>query len=237
MILLKQLDMGKVMVEIKSLYKSYPKPSGKIIIFENLELKVGKGEFVTIMGPSGSGKSTLLNIISTIDSKYEGEVYINERNIKNLNEKEKDLIRLNEIGYVFQFDSLIDELNVIENILLPSFIIEKNSKSKALELLEKFNLKDFAYRLPSELSGGEKQRVALIRAIINSPNLLIADEPTGNLDLENAINVMEDLKKLSDNGITVIIASHNFELAKKYSKKIYRIENKKLINIYEMCKM
>lgn len=220
--------MDRKIIEIKNLSKRYKIPNGYIVIFENLSLSIERGEFVTIVGPSGSGKTTLLNIISTIDSKYEGEVYIDGKNIKNLNEREKELLRLNEIGYIFQFDSLINELNVIENILLPSFIKGKNNKLKALELMEKFNLKDLAYRLPSELSGGEKQRIALIRAIINSPKILIADEPTGNLDLENAINVMEDLKRLSEDGITVVMASHNIELAKKYSLKIYRIENKKI---------
>lgn len=220
--------MDRKIIEIRNLSKRYKIPNGEISIFENLNLSIKKGEFITIVGPSGCGKTTLLNIISTIDSKYDGEVYINGNNIKNLNEEEKDLIRLNEIGYLFQFDSLINELNVIENILLPSLIRGKNNKLKALELMEKFNLKDFAYRLPSELSGGEKQRVALIRAIINSPKILIADEPTGNLDLENAINVMEDLKKLSEEGITIVMASHNIELAKKYSFKIYRIENKNI---------
>lgn len=220
--------MAKAIVEIRSLYKSYPTPHGSIRIFEGVNLTVEEKEFITIMGPSGSGKSTFLNIISTLDSKYEGELYIAGKDIKKLTEKEKGYIRLYEIGYLFQFDSLIDELNVIENILLPSIITGKDSRLKALELLERFNLKDFAYRSPSELSAGEKQRVALTRAIINSPKILIADEPTGSLDIENAQIVMDDLKKLNNEGITLIIASHNIELAKRYSQKIYRIENKTL---------
>ena len=227
----------EIIIEVKSLHKSYPTPNGSIIVFEGLNLTVEKGEFITITGPSGSGKSTLLNIISTLDSKYEGKVVIKGKDIKSLSEKEKDLLRLNEIGYLFQFDSLIDDLNVSENILLPSSIAGRDSKENLTLLLEKFNLKNFALRLPSELSGGEKQRVALIRAIINSPQIIIADEPTGNLDLENAINVMEDLKELNRNGITIIIASHNIELAKKYSQKIYKIDKRKLVCFYEMCKM
>lgn len=228
--------MVKKIIDIIKLAKKYKTPNGFISIFKDLNLTIDEGDFITIMGPSGSGKTTLLNIISTIDSNYEGEVYIEGKNLKVLSENEKDFIRLTKIGYLFQFESLINELNVIENIILPSLILNKNkiesAKKIALDLLEKFGLKDISEKKVSELSSGEKQRTALIRAMINSPKILIADEPTGNLDQDNALLIMNDLKKLNkENNITIIIASHNFELTKLFSKKVYKIENKSIKQI------
>ncbi len=219
-------------VEIRGLGKKYFEPKGERVIFENLYFSAMKGDFITIMGPSGCGKSTFLNIISTLDSNYDGDIFFEGHNIRYLSEKERDIIRLKKIGYLFQFDSLIEELTVYENIILPLLALKKRKKnSEILAILENFNMKDTTYKYPSQLSGGEKQRVALIRAIINSPLLLLADEPTGNLDNENALKVMEDFKNLNQNGTTIIMVSHNRELAEKYSKKIYMIEKKKLTEL------
>ncbi|MGC9069685.1 MAG: ABC transporter ATP-binding protein [Elusimicrobiales bacterium] len=220
-------------IEVKGVTKKYSEPKGERIIFEDLYFSAKKGDFITIMGPSGCGKTTFLNIISTLDSNYEGDIFFEGNNIKKISENDKDLIRLKKIGYVFQFDSLIEELTVYENITLPlTALKEKKRKDEILTLLENFNMKDIADKYPSEISVGEKQRAALIRAIINSPSLLLADEPTGNLDIENAIRVMEDFKKLHEEGVTIIMVSHNRELVERYSKKLYRIEKKKL-NEYE----
>lgn len=223
----------KEIVEIIKLTKRYREPAGERIIFENISLKVERGDFITITGPSGCGKTTLLNIISNLDTKYDGNVFFEGRDIRKISEKEKDTIRLKKIGYIFQFDSLINELTVIENITIPSLAAGKKSNiSKAINMLEKFDMIHLAEKYPSELSGGEKQRIAIMRAIINSPVLLLADEPTGNLDNENTLKVMDDIKKLNEqDGLTVLLVSHNIELVKKYSKKIYKIENR---NLYQL---
>ncbi|MEF3280853.1 MAG: ABC transporter ATP-binding protein [Elusimicrobiota bacterium] len=226
-------------IEVKNLTKVYKQANADIIIFENLSFEIYRGDFISIIGPSGSGKTTFLNIISTLDSKYTGTVKFKGKDISVINETEKSKIRLKEIGFIFQFDSLLDDFTVIENIDIPAFIVNnKRNLKKAEEFLKKFSIEKLAYKMPQELSGGEKQRIALLRAIRNSPSLIIADEPTGNLDNENALKIMKDFKKLNDEGATIVMVTHNINLAEEFSKKIYLVENKKLINkSYEMRKM
>ncbi|MBP7795545.1 MAG: ABC transporter ATP-binding protein [Elusimicrobiales bacterium] len=220
--------MGKV-VEIKNLTKIYEQPNQALIILKDLSFEVMDGDFISIIGPSGSGKTTLLNIISLLDSKYEGDVFFNGSDISKLAENKKSEVRLKDIGFVFQFDSLLEDFNVISNIEMPNLILKDVEETeKAYELLKKLYIEYLAQKMPQELSGGEKQRVALLRAMRNDPLLLVADEPTGNLDPENAMLVMSDLKKLNDAGKTIVIATHNIEMAKQFSKKIYFLTDKKL---------
>jgi ABC-type lipoprotein export system ATPase subunit len=220
--------MDKI-IEVKNLTKIYKDINKDIIIFENLSFYIEKGDFISILGPSGSGKTTLLNLLSTLDSHYTGKILYNGKDIAKLNDKEREIFRSKESGFVFQMDMLLEDFNVWENISIPHLIIHKNmNKKKAIELLKKFNLEHIAEKNINELSGGERQRVSIMRALINNPNIIFADEPTGNLDRENAIIVMEDFKKLNDDKKTIIMVTHNRELAEKYSKKIYLIGKNEL---------
>ncbi|MEW6013175.1 MAG: ABC transporter ATP-binding protein [Elusimicrobiota bacterium] len=219
-------------IEVKNLTKIYPQPNSEIIIFENLSFEIKKGDFVSITGPSGSGKTTLLNIISALDSKYSGVVLFMGTDISKMKEEEKNKMRLKEIGFVFQFDSLLEDFNIIENIEMPALILNnKKSIKKGMELLKKWGMEDKAYKKPQELSGGEKQRTAILRAIRNNPSVIIADEPTGNLDHETAIKVMNDFKKLNEEGSTVVMVTHNMELARIFSDKIYSLSKTELKKI------
>lgn len=219
-------------IEVKNLTKIYPQPNSEIIIFENLSFEIKKGDFVSITGPSGSGKTTLLNIISALDSKYSGEVFFMGTDISKMKEEEKNRMRLKEIGFVFQFDSLLEDFNILENIEMPALILnDKKSAKKGMELLKKWGMEDKAYKKPQELSGGEKQRTAILRAIRNNPSVIIADEPTGNLDHETAIKVMNDFKKLNQEGSTVVMVTHNMELARIFSNKIYSLSKTELKKI------
>lgn len=224
----------KTIIEIKNLKKNYPHPHGDVVIFDELNLSIEENDFVSIIGPSGCGKTTFLNLISTIDSKYDGEILFKGKNLSKMTEQEKDEFRLKNIGYIFQFDSLIDDLTVIENILLPQMILDgKDDREKAIKKLSELGIEKISQHPVYLLSGGEKQRVCIARALINNPKIIIADEPTGNLDEKNAEIVMNDLRRMNENGITIIMASHNLDIVKRFSKKIYKIENKKMIR-YEM---
>lgn len=227
--------MKEKIIIIEQLKKIYKHANEEIVIFDGINFEISKGDFISITGPSGSGKTTLLNIISSLDSDYGGRVIFMDMDLSKISQEEKDKIRLKKIGFVFQDDSLIKELNVIENIELPSFILHnhKNLK-KSMELLKNLSLENIAYKNIYELSGGEKQRIQILRAVRNNPSVLIADEPTGNLDMENALKIMNDFARLNKQGTTIIMATHNLELVKKFSRKIYKISKKEFKLIYEM---
>ena len=221
-------------IEVKNLTKIYKDINNDIIVFENLSFYIEKGDFVTIAGPSGSGKTTLLNLLSTLDTHYNGQIFFKGKDISKFSDKEKELFRSKESGFVFQMDMLLDDFNVWENISLPYMIVHQTmNKKKAVELLKKFNLEHIAFKNIREISGGERQRVSIARALINNPEIIFADEPTGNLDRDNACIVMEDLKKITEERKTVIMVTHNIELAKRYSKRIYIITRNELKS-YEM---
>lgn len=192
--------MGEIkkIIEVKNLTKIYKQPDIDVIIFENLDFEIIEGDFISITGPSGSGKTTFLNLISTIDSSYNGHIYFKQKEIKSMSEKYKTELRMREIGFLFQFDSLLEDFNVIENIELPNFILsDRPNIKKSIEYLKKFSLEHLSYKMPQDLSGGEKQRISLLRATRNNPSIILCDEPTGNLDYDNSIIVMDDLKKLN----------------------------------------
>jgi ABC-type lipoprotein export system ATPase subunit len=215
-------------IEVKNLTKIYEQPNQDLIIIKDLSFDVCEGDFISVIGPSGSGKTTFLNIISLLDSKYYGNVFFNGKDISELDDNKKAEIRLRDIGFVFQFDSLLEDFDILSNVDMPNFIINgEKDPEKSLNLLKELSIEYLAEKMPQELSGGEKQRVALLRAMRNDPLLLVADEPTGNLDHENAMLVMSDLKKMNDSGKTVIIATHNIDMAKQFSKKIYMLADKK----------
>ena len=198
-----------MIVDIKKLTKTFSDGSKKLHVLKDIDLQIDKGSIITIKGPSGSGKSTLLSIIGTLDSADSGELLINGMSIEDNTNIDK--LRNKSIGFVFQFHNLISELTLEENVSLPKMIAKEQwDKDELIELFEYFDLKDRMNSFPNDLSGGEKQRVAVMRAVINNPSIIIADEPTGNLDKENALKMMSLFQKLNtEKKLTIIIATHD----------------------------
>jgi lipoprotein-releasing system ATP-binding protein len=198
-----------MIVDIKKLTKTFSDGSRKLHVLKDINLQIDEGSIITIKGPSGSGKSTLLSIIGTLDNADSGELLINGISIQENTNIDK--LRNKSIGFVFQFHNLISELTLEENVSLPKMIAkEQLDKEELIELFEYFDLKHRMNSFPNDLSGGEKQRVAVMRAVINNPSIIIADEPTGNLDKENALKMMSLFQKLNtEKQLTIIIATHD----------------------------
>ena len=212
------------MIELKGIKKSY----GELEILKGIDLSVKKGECISIVGSSGAGKSTLLQIIGTLDLANEGELLIDNKEINNLNKKQLSNFRNTNIGFIFQFHNLLPEFSALENICIPAYINRTNksdAEKRALGLLNTLGLENRANHKPSELSGGEQQRVAVARALINQPNILLADEPSGNLDSNNANDlhnlILEINKELNQ---TCIIVTHNESFANMTDRKITIID-------------
>ena len=201
------------MIKLTGIHKSF----GQLEVLKGIDLHIKEGEFVSIVGASGAGKTTLLQIIGTLDTDNEGEVVINGVNIKKLSDKELSAFRNKQLGFVFQFHQLLPEFTALENVCMPGLIARRNHKEveeKAKELLTKLGLQDRFHHKPNELSGGEKQRVAVARALINDPKLILADEPSGSLDSENKKELHSLLRKLCDDyGLTILLVTHDNELA------------------------
>ena len=202
------------MIEAKGLYKSF----GNVNVIKGIDIHIDNGEIVTIVGASGAGKSTLLQIIGTLEKADKGEVIINGQNVSKMNQKTLAAFRNKNIGFVFQFHHLLPEFTALENICIPAFIAgvsKSNALNKAYQLLEYLNITERANHKPSMLSGGEQQRVAVARALINNPAVILADEPSGNLDSQNAKELHELFFKLREQtGQTFVIVTHNPDLAK-----------------------
>ena len=198
-----------MIVDIKKLTKTFSDGSRKLHVLKDINLQIDEGSIITIKGPSGSGKSTLLSIIGTLDNADSGELLISGISIQENTNIDK--LRNKSIGFVFQFHNLISELTLEENVSLPKMIAKEQwDKDELIELFEYFDLKDRMNSFPNDLSGGEKQRVAVMRAVINNPSIIIADEPTGNLDKENALKMMSLFQKLNtEKKLTIIIATHD----------------------------
>ena len=224
--------MGKIILDAKCIVKSYLNGNNKLKVLDGINLSINQGKIITIVGKSGSGKSTLLNVLSTLDDADTGEIIICGKNINEYSDNEISKLRNLYIGFVFQFHHLLPDFNVLENILMPEMINNKRSKlSKALELLDALQLMDVKDKYPIELSGGEKQRVAVLRALINDPKILFADEPTGNLDEKNALLLVDLFREINrDFKVTIIITTHNPDVAaigeKKYELKSRLLEIK-----------
>ena len=202
------------MIKLTGIRKSF----GCLEVLKGIDLQINEGEFVSIVGASGAGKTTLLQIIGTLDTAHEGEVIINGTNIKKLSDKELSAFRNKQLGFVFQFHQLLPEFTALENVCIPGYIAKRNNKeveAKAKELLTKLGLQDRFHHKPNELSGGEKQRVAVARALINDPKLILADEPSGSLDSENKKELHSLLRKLCDDyGLTILLVTHDNDLTK-----------------------
>ncbi len=201
------------MIEAKGIYKSF----GNVDVIKGIDIHIDRGEIVTIIGASGAGKSTLLQIIGTLEKADKGEVVINGQHINKMNQKTIAAFRNKNIGFVFQFHHLLPEFTALENICIPAFIAgesKSNAFCKATKLLDHLNLTERANHKPSMLSGGEQQRVAVARALVNNPSVILADEPSGNLDSQNAKELHELFFKLREQtGQTFVIVTHNPELA------------------------
>lgn len=202
-------------LELRNIFKSY---NGKDFILKNINLKVERGEFIAIIGQSGSGKSTLLNIIGALDTPTKGDIYFNNESISQYTPKERAKFRNENIGFIFQFHFLLSQFNVLENILIPNWIENSNysyeKEKEALEILEYMNLLDIAYRDSQNISGGQQQRVAIARALINKPQIVLADEPTGNLDSKTSKQIYDLLREINKlYNTTFLIVTHNPEIA------------------------
>lgn len=202
--------MKKELIKINNLNKEF----GKVKALNNINLSVYEGEWLAIMGPSGSGKSTLLNILSLMDTPSSGEYILDNENLEQMDEEQKITLRREKIGLVFQQFHLMPYLNALENVMLSQYYHSSVDEEDAKMVLEKVGLSHRLTHLPSQLSGGEQQRVCIARALINNPELLLADEPTGNLDEANEQIVLQTLQKLKNEGKTIVLITHNPDLAK-----------------------
>lgn len=228
--------MSNKIIELKNVNKIYKTKAEEIHILKNINLSFSKGNFVSIQGKSGSGKTTLLNILGLLDVPTNGDMFIDEKKINYKNEKIKNRIRNEKIGFVFQFHYLLNEFTALENVMMPALINKnldkKEIKKRALELLTLVGLSERIKHKPLELSGGEKQRVAIARSMINNPEIILADEPTGNLDTETSLVINNLFKKINEEKKqSIIIVTHSLELANlaEYKYKIEKSEFNKVL--------
>lgn len=228
--------MSNKIIELKNVNKIYKTKAEEIHILKNINLSFSKGNFVSIQGKSGSGKTTLLNILGLLDVPTNGDMFIDEKKINYKNEKIKNRIRNEKIGFVFQFHYLLNEFTALENVMMPALINKnldkKEIRKRALELLTLVGLSERIKHKPLELSGGEKQRVAIARSMINNPEIILADEPTGNLDTETSLVINNLFKKINEEKKqSIIIVTHSLELANlaEYKYKIEKGEFNKVL--------
>ena len=223
--------MNNKIIELKNVEKFYQMEEVEVKALNNVNLEIIKNDFVAIMGPSGSGKSTLLHMVGCLDRPTKGKIFLNGVDISKLNDSKLARLRGREIGFVFQTFNLYPTLTALENVELPMIIIEKKKKERkqrALELLKMVGLEERAQHLPSQLSGGERQRVAIARSMANNPQIILADEPTGNLDSKSGEEIMKTFVKLNESGKTVIVITHDQTIA-SHAKSIVKIKDGEII--------
>jgi len=218
------------MLEARNIRKVYDNDNASLEVLKGVDLKIERGEFAVIAGPSGAGKSTLLHVLGGLDSPAEGQILFQGRDIYKLSDADLCKLRNEKIGFVFQFYHLLPEFTVLENVRMPSMIAGNVQEKKAQALLGQVGLAQRANYFPSQLSGGEKQRVAIARSLMNSPELLLCDEPTGNLDSVTGAQIISLIKKISvENSMSVVVVTHNMDLAKG-SGRIYNLRDGVLEN-------
>ena len=216
--------MPDTIIRLENISKSYSQGDTVIPVIENLNVTIQEGKFISVIGPSGSGKSTLLNVIGLIDTADSGDIFFFNENLKGINDVKQNLIRRDKIGFVYQSNNLFSDFTAIENVTIPQLLLGANKKdayNSAFKCLDILGLSARINHLPKDLSGGEQQRVAIARAIINNPKVIIADEPTGNLDKNTSNNVFEHLIDfVYSQKISLIMATHNLDLASKSDHQI-----------------
>lgn len=208
--------MSEPVIRIEALFKAYDTPAGPFPVLEDVNLSILPGEFVAIMGPSGSGKSTLMNILGCLDRPSKGRYFLSGRNVAELGKDETAALRNRTIGFVFQGFNLLPRMNLADNVALPlvySGVTQSERRARAQAMLDKVGLGRYADSLPSRVSGGQQQRVAIARALVNRPQLILADEPTGNLDSHTGEEIMGVFSALNDEGITIVLITHESNIA------------------------
>lgn len=223
----------ETVLELKQICKSFRQGSQKLDVLTGVDLEVKSGEIVALIGPSGSGKSTLLQIAGLLETPSSGEIYLNRQNCSKLGDGLRTLLRRDFLGFVYQYHNLLPDFSAEENVMLPQLIAGRKAKAareRAAWLLERLNLGSRLKHRPAEMSGGEQQRVAIARALANAPKLLLADEPTGNLDPKTSDVVFAELLNIvKETGLSALIATHNMELASAMDRKV-RLEDGRLVN-------
>ena len=221
-----------VLVKILNISKIYGQPPNQVVALKNVSCEIKKGEFVAIIGPSGSGKSTLMNIIGCLDEPTSGQLLLEDKKVSALSQNELAKIRNSKIGFIFQSFNLLPRTSAIKNVMLPllySKVEKKQRENKAKQMLAKVGLEDKENATPSQLSGGQQQRVAIARALINDPQIILADEPTGNLDTKSSSEIMQILKHLNGEGKTIVIITHESEIAKS-AKRIITLRDGQIVS-------
>lgn len=215
-----------MLLKLQNVSKVYRPETSPVYALKNVNLEIKQGEYIAIVGPSGSGKSTLMHLIGCLDVPTSGKVFLENKNISQLNESELAIIRNQKIGFVFQTFNLIPRTSALENVILPMVYAKKagNIKQKATQVLKTLGLGERLTHHPNQLSGGEQQRIAIARALVNQPKIILADEPTGNLDTKTGESIVNIFKKLNQHGHTVILVTHDPDLAKK-TKRIIKIKD------------
>jgi len=230
--MVKKIKKKSKVIELRDVFKYYYMGDEIVRALNGVDMTIYEGDFVAIVGPSGSGKSTMMNMVGALDFATRGKIYLDRENIENFHESDLAQIRGRRIGFVFQNFNLIPTLTALENVMLPMIFQRvpiEDRKRKAKELLEKIGLGHRLDHLPNQLSGGERQRVAVARALANDPEVILADEPTGNLDSKRGEEVAEIFHKLSAEGKTVIMVTHDNDIA-KHADKIFRLRDGKIVN-------
>jgi len=224
--------MSKPIIRLENVWKTYKMGEVEVHALRGLDLEVNRGEFLAIQGPSGSGKSTAMNLIGCLDIPTKGTVFLDGKNISHLSESDLAQIRGQKIGFIFQQFNLINTLSAMENVMLPMMFqdfSEDERYKRAKELLELVELGDRMHHKPKELSGGQQQRVAIARSLSVDPDVILGDEPTGNLDSKTGITVMDFLKKLNSQGKTIVMVTHDDKLARQAKKVVY-LKDGKIVN-------
>ena len=218
------------MIELKHVTKIYGQGKEDLRVMEDVSLTFARGKFTVLLGPSGSGKSTLLNLIAMLDAPTSGKIYVDGKEITALkSEAARSKLRLTKMGFVFQFDGLLPEFSLLENVDMPARMRGKSNVKKAQKLLERFGLGEMIHKLPADLSGGEKQRASIARALCNSPLVLLADEPTGNLDAQRKVQVFEDFARMSrEENLTILMVTHDVHAA-DFADEVYTLQDRHLV--------